>query len=131
MRCIHCGDPHQARDAQVCGTCGNPLPVGELSSVRTEGAGGPSIASTPPLAQGERRKVTIWMADLCGYTGMNEVLDPEEVAMFMDRIEREATRVVHEHDGVVNQFVGDEIVALFGVPTAHEDDAQRAVSSAL
>jgi class 3 adenylate cyclase/tetratricopeptide (TPR) repeat protein len=85
----------------------------------------------PPLAQGERRQVTIWMADLCGYTGLNEVFDPEEVAAFMDRIEREATRVVHEHDGVVNQFVGDEIVALFGVPTAHEDDAQRAVSSAL
>jgi tetratricopeptide (TPR) repeat protein len=49
----------------------------------------------------------------------------------MDRIEREATRVVYEHDGIVNQFVGDEVVALFGVPTAHEDDAQRAVSSAL
>jgi class 3 adenylate cyclase/tetratricopeptide (TPR) repeat protein len=85
----------------------------------------------PPLSQGERRKVTIWMADLCGYTGLNESLDPEEVAAFMDRIEREATRVVHEHDGIVNQFVGDEIVALFGVPTAHEDDAQRAVASAL
>jgi class 3 adenylate cyclase/tetratricopeptide (TPR) repeat protein len=85
----------------------------------------------PPLAQGERRKVTIWMADLCGYTRLNETFDPEEVAAFMDRIEREATRLVQEHDGVVNQFVGDEIVALFGVPTAHEDDAQRAVASAL
>jgi len=84
-----------------------------------------------PLAQGERRQVTIWMADLCGYTGLNEVFDPEQVAEVMDRIEREATRIVSEHDGIVNQFVGDEIVALFGVPTAHEDDPQRAVSSAL
>jgi class 3 adenylate cyclase len=87
--------------------------------------------SLPPLAQGERRQVTIWMADLCGYTGLNEVCDPEEVAEVMDRIEQEASRIVREHDGTVNQFVGDEIVALFGVPTAHEDDAQRAVSSAL
>jgi class 3 adenylate cyclase/tetratricopeptide (TPR) repeat protein len=71
------------------------------------------------------------MADLCGYTGLNEVCDPEEVAEVMDRIELEASRIVQEHDGTVNQFVGDEIVALFGVPAAHEDDAQRAVSSAL
>jgi class 3 adenylate cyclase/tetratricopeptide (TPR) repeat protein len=131
MRCIHCGDPLRARDAAVCSACGNPLPVGELSSVRADAAGKGQSVALPPLAQGERRKVTIWMADLCGYTGLNEALDPEEVAAFMDRIEREATRVVHEHGGVVNQFVGDEIVALFGVPTAHEDDAQRAVSSAL
>lgn len=131
MRCFHCGDPHQARDAAVCGACGNPLPVGELSSVRTESTGKAASMTQPPLAQGERRQVTIWMADLCGYTGLNEAFDPEEVAAFMDRIEREASRVVHEHDGIVNQFVGDEIVALFGVPTAHEDDAQRAVSSAL
>jgi len=88
-------------------------------------------ASLPPLAQGERRRVTIWMADLCGYTALNEVFDPEEVEAVMDRFEGEATRVVHEHGGVVNQFVGDEVVALFGVPTAHEDDPQRAVSSAL
>ncbi|MET0593452.1 MAG: AAA family ATPase [Polyangiaceae bacterium] len=108
------------------------MPVGELSSVRVENAGkGSTSKPLPPLAQGERRKVTIWMADLCGYTGLNEALDPEEVAAFMDRIEREASRVVHEHDGIINQFVGDEIVALFGVPTAHEDDAQRAVASAL
>src|SRR4051812_47398474 len=132
MRCFHCGDPHQARDAAVCAACGHPLFVAEQSSVRPETAGrrAPSI-SLPPLAQGERRRVTIWMADLCGYTGLNETFDPEEVAAFMERIEREATRLVHEHDGIVNQFVGDEIVALFGVPTAHEDDAQRAVSSAL
>ena len=71
------------------------------------------------------------MADLCGYTGLNEAFDPEEVAAVMDRIEHEATRVVFEHGGLVNQFVGDEIVALFGVPSAHEDDAQRAVASAL
>jgi class 3 adenylate cyclase/tetratricopeptide (TPR) repeat protein len=132
MRCFHCGDPHQARDAAVCAACGHPLPVAELGSVRPEASGKrPANISLPPLAQGERRQVTIWMADLCGYTGLNETFDPEEVAAFMDRIEHEATRVVHEHDGIVNQFVGDEIVALFGVPTAHEDDAQRAVASAL
>lgn len=62
---------------------------------------------------------------------MNEVMDPEEVADLMERIEQEATRVVFEHGGIVNQFVGDEVVALFGVPTAHEDDARRAAASAV
>ena len=81
--------------------------------------------------QAERRRATIWMADLCGYTRLSEVFDPEEVAQLMDRIEHEATRIVVEHGGIINQFVGDEIVALFGVPTSHEDDAQRAVSSAV
>ena len=114
MRCVHCGDAQQPQDAEVCTKCGHP-----------------PAAPLPPLAQGERRQVTIWMADLCGYTGLNEVCDPEEVSEVMDRIEREATRIVQEHGGTVNQFVGDEIVALFGVPTAHEDDAQRAVSSAM
>jgi class 3 adenylate cyclase/tetratricopeptide (TPR) repeat protein len=81
--------------------------------------------------QAERRHLTIWMADLCGYTRLSEVFDPEEVALLMDRIEHEATRIVVEHGGIINQFVGDEIVALFGVPTSHEDDARRGVSSAV
>lgn len=93
-------------------------------------SGGGSEGANPTRGPGERRRVTIWMADLCGYTRLNEVFDPEEVSALMDRIEREATRIVVEHGGIINQFVGDEIVALFGVPTAHEDDAQRAAKSA-
>src|SRR4051812_45858641 len=107
MRCNHCGDPNQLRDAEVCAACGSPV-GSEPPPVRSEPASRrPSSASLPPLTQGERRQVTIWMADLCGYTGLNEVFDPEQVADIMDRIEHEASRIVQEHDGTVNQFVGD------------------------
>jgi hypothetical protein len=61
---------------------------------------------------------------------MNERLDPEEVRGILGRIKGEAVRIVESHGGIVNQFVGDEVVALFGIPTAHEDDPVRAVRAA-
>ena len=71
------------------------------------------------------------LSDLCGYTAMTEVCDPEEVASVMNTIKTEAVRIVESHGGIVNQFVGDQIVALFGIPTARENDAQRATAAAL
>jgi class 3 adenylate cyclase/tetratricopeptide (TPR) repeat protein len=62
---------------------------------------------------------------------MNEQLDPEEVEGIMSRIKAEAVRIVESYGGSVNQFVGDEILALFGIPAAHEDDPLRAVKAAL
>jgi class 3 adenylate cyclase len=61
---------------------------------------------------------------------MNERLDPEEVETIMSRIKKEAVTIVERHEGIVNQFVGDEVLALFGIPTAHEDDPVRAVKAA-
>ncbi|MCZ6532747.1 MAG: AAA family ATPase, partial [SAR324 cluster bacterium] len=69
-------------------------------------------------------------SDLSGYTAMNEQLDPEDVEGVMSRIKVEAVRIVEAHEGIVNQFVGDEVLALFGIPTAHEDDPRRAVQAA-
>jgi class 3 adenylate cyclase/tetratricopeptide (TPR) repeat protein len=62
---------------------------------------------------------------------MNERLDPEEVEAIMSRIKKEAAKIVERHEGIVNQFVGDEVLALFGIPTAHEDDPVRAVRAAI
>ncbi len=70
-------------------------------------------------------------SDLCGYTALNEALDPEEVETIMARIKADATETIERRGGTVNQFVGDEVMALFGVPLAHRDDARRAVSAAL
>ena len=69
-------------------------------------------------------------SDLSGYTALNEALDPEEVEAVMSRIKADATAIVEGHGGTVNQFVGDEIMALFGIPLAHRDDARRAVAAA-
>jgi len=84
-----------------------------------------------PQSEGERRQATILFSDLSGYTEMNEQLDPEEVQELMNRIKAKAIRIVEHHEGIVNQFVGDEILALFGIPNAHEDDPIRAVKAAL
>lgn len=69
-------------------------------------------------------------SDLSGYTALNESLDPEEVEAIMARIKREAVAVIERHGGTVNQFVGDEIMALYGVPVARRDDPGRALRAA-
>jgi class 3 adenylate cyclase len=83
------------------------------------------------MPSGERRQATIVFSDLSGYTAMNERLDPEDVEPLVGRIKDAAVRIVERHGGIVNQFVGDEVLALFGIPTAHEDDPVRAVRAAL
>ena len=70
-------------------------------------------------------------SDLTGYTALNEAFDPEEVEAVMGRVKREAIAVIERHGGHVNQFVGDEVMAMFGVPVARRDDPQRAVRAAL
>jgi len=88
-------------------------------------------AESLPLIEGERRQATIVFSDLSGYTAMNEKLDPEEVEKIMSRIKKESVRIVESYGGIVNQFVGDEILALFGIPTGYEDDPIRAVKAAM
>ncbi len=97
----------------------------------------PRTGPTAPTAQagvgeeGERRHATVMFSDLTGYTALNEAFDPEEVEQVMARIKREASEVIERHGGRVNQFVGDEVMALFGVPLARRDDPRRAVRAAL
>lgn len=80
---------------------------------------------------GERRQATILFSDLSGYTAMNEQIDPEQVQELMSKIKSKAIKIVEYHEGTVNQFIGDEINALFGIPRAHEDDPVRAVKAVL
>ena len=84
-----------------------------------------------PQEEGERRHATVMFSDLTGYTALNEAFDPEEVEAIMARIKREAVEVIEGHGGRVNQFVGDEVMALFGIPVARRDDPRRAVAAAL
>jgi class 3 adenylate cyclase/thioredoxin-like negative regulator of GroEL len=84
-----------------------------------------------PRWEGERRRATVLFSDLSGYTAMSEALDPEEVESVMVGIKADATRIVERHGGIVNQFVGDEVVAVFGIPVTHDDDPVRAVRAAV
>jgi len=79
---------------------------------------------------GERRQVTVLFSDLSGYTAMSEKLDPEEVKNIMSRIFREISHVVTKYGGITEKYIGDAVMALFGMPKAHEDDPLRAIWAA-
>src|SRR3712207_4610418 len=83
------------------------------------------------VATGERRIVSVLVADLVDSTGIGETLGPERSKFLMDEVVRIMTTQVRRYDGTVAQIVGDEVLALFGAPLAHEDDSERAVRAAL
>ncbi len=74
-----------------------------------------------------RKTVTVLFADVVGSTALGEATDPETTRKVMTRYAREMAEVIGEHGGTVERFRGDEVMAVFGVPVVHEDDALRAV----
>jgi len=86
-----------------------------------------SLLETRPQ---EHRYVTVLYSDLSGYTPLSERLDPEDLKEIMDRIFNKATRIVGCYEGVIEKFIGDAVVALFGVVKIHEDDVVRAIRAA-
>jgi class 3 adenylate cyclase/tetratricopeptide (TPR) repeat protein len=117
MECPRCQFVNP-EDFQFCGKCGHSF--GESSE----------IERTVAEAEGERKHVTVLFSDLSGYTAMCERLDPEEVKEIMSRIFGDIAQVVSKYEGFVEKFVGDAVMALFGVPKAHEDDPVRAIRAA-
>ncbi len=138
LTCATCGHAN-AGEARFCGQCGQPLARCCTGCGATLAAaqrfcsqcGRAAGAAEAADAQGERRYATIVFSDLSGYTALNERVDPEDVGLLMAELRTLATQLVEAHGGIVNQVVGDEIMALFGVPQAGRDDALRAVRAAL
>src|SRR6202521_4058610 len=79
----------------------------------------------------ERRIVTVLFADVAGSTALGEELDPEEMRRLLARYYSVAREVVGDHGGTVEKFIGDAVMAVFGLPTAHGDDPDRPVAAAL
>ena len=75
--------------------------------------------------------MTVLFADLSGYTAFAERMDPEAVKSLVDRCLRRLGEEVERYGGAVDKYIGDNVMALFGAPVAHEDDAERAVRAAL
>jgi class 3 adenylate cyclase/tetratricopeptide (TPR) repeat protein len=96
--------------ARFCPSCGAPVAV---------------------VPSGERRVVTVLFADLVGFTGLAERLDPEQVTRLVDSCFALLVADIASFGGHVDKVLGDAIVALFGAPVAHEDDAERAVRAGL
>jgi len=79
----------------------------------------------------ERRVVTILFADVAGSTALGDALDPEDVRILLRRYFDLARETVAEHGGILEKFIGDAVVAVFGFPQTHDDDPQRALAAAL
>src|SRR5687767_5919544 len=83
------------------------------------------------VATGERRIVSVLVADVVGSTAIGEKLGPERSKFLIDEVMRILAEQVRRFDGTVAQLVGDEMLAFFGAPVAYEDDSERAVRAAL
>lgn len=110
----------------ICGACGQENPEGARFCLA---CGTP--LSDAPRSREVRKTVTVLFADVAGSTALGERLDPETLRALMTRYFQEARRVLEHHGGTVEKFIGDAVVAVFGIPVVHEDDALRAVRAAL
>src|SRR5215813_12438513 len=89
-------------------------------------------ATEPALRdEAERRHLTVMICDLVGSTALSARLDPEDMRAVMDAYHAACTRIVQAYDGFLGDFRGDGILAYFGYPFAHEDDAERTVRAGL
>jgi class 3 adenylate cyclase/tetratricopeptide (TPR) repeat protein len=84
-----------------------------------------------PTSQEERKVVTVLFCDLVGFTSASEVADPEDTRGVLDSYFRTVRAQIEAHGGVVEKFIGDAAVGVFGVPASHEDDPERAVRAGL
>src|ERR1700690_3614945 len=123
--CRECG----ARLLSICSQCGSEiLPYDKFCSgcgLNLKGEKG-SVKDI----EGERKHVTVLFSDLSGYTALSEKLDPEDVKEIFNQIAKEIPQVIAKYDGFLARFIGDAVMAVFGVPKAHEDDPARAVRAA-
>ena len=127
LRCPSCGTPYAAGQ-KFCTECGASLAAGRTPA--------PPAAAARPRVQNsalpeERRWVTVLFADISGYTAMAERMDAELVKSMVERCLRRLGEQVERFGGTVDKYIGDNVMAIFGAPVAHEDDAERALRAGL
>ena len=109
---------------------GQPAIETSTPMVASATASGP-IRQEAVSPSGERRQLTVMFCDLVGSTALSEKLDPEELGKLLHAYRTHCGEVIARYDGFVARYVGDGILTYFGWPTAHEEDAERAVQAAL
>ena len=146
MHCPNCSSDNDGA-RRFCADCGAPLPqicsdCGFANEPAAKFCGGcgvwlerstPSSAVSPSRAgfDPERRHVTVLFADLVDSTGLSKRLDPEDLGDLIQEYRTVVGSAIARLDGYVSRYVGDGVLAVFGYPVAHEDDAERAVHAAL
>ena len=111
-RCRACGEENPER-AKFCLECGAALAV------------------AAPAALEERKVVTVLFCDLVGFTAASDAADPEDVRARIRPYHARLRQAIERFGGTVEKFIGDAVMAVFGAPMAHEDDAERAVRAGL
>jgi class 3 adenylate cyclase/tetratricopeptide (TPR) repeat protein len=132
--CANCGaalSPHCAScgaelltDKPFCANCGTAVSSVPLASVA-------ATAPTDSKAVAERRLCSVMFVDLVGFTPLAEKRDPEHIRELLSEYFDRAQRIIDSYGGTVEKFIGDAVMAVWGAPTANEDDAERAVRAAL
>ena len=139
--CMSCGSPLAAAcpacgtenppGAKFCIECGAAL-AGEEAPARAPAV---PVRPTPPAADArppeERRVATVLFADLSGYTAVAERMDPETTKSLVNRALQRLGQEVVRYGGTVDKYIGDNVMAVFGAPVAHEDDPERAVRAGI
>jgi class 3 adenylate cyclase/tetratricopeptide (TPR) repeat protein len=145
MHCSACGTDNEA-GRKFCGECGSVLTAvcgscgsantpgvkfcGECGARMGEASAGPALDHRQPPAA-ERRLVSVLFADLVGFTTASEDRDAEDTRELLSRYFETCQRLVSLYGGTVEKFIGDAVMAVWGAPVANEDDAERAVRTAL
>ena len=124
--CAVCGGT-VASDDRFCGECGTPLAA---ASATGAAVAAPSLPVALDAAT-ERRLVTVLFADVVGFTTLSEARDSEQVRALLSRYFDVCRRLIELYGGVVEKFIGDAVMAVWGAHSATEDDAERAVRAAL
>ncbi len=128
--CHECGSAL----AHACPVCGLSVPPGakfcnECGADLRGGASAPHVPVDTPVAS--RRITSVLFGDLVGFTPFSEARDQEDVRELLSRYFDECSRIVARYGGIVEKFIGDAVMAVWGVPTTNEDDAERSVRAGL
>src|SRR5947199_2582972 len=110
----------------ICPSCGEQTPEGFPRCANC----GASLEAPSP-AREQRKTVTVLFCDVTGSTALGESTDPEALRALLARYFQRMKGIVESHGGTVEKFIGDAVMAVFGVPQVHEDDALRAVRAAV
>jgi class 3 adenylate cyclase len=131
LRCPKCGADNPF-EASFCGECGASLgtaSAGERPRATVQPQ--PQARDAAEVREGERRQLTVMFCDLVNSTMLSERLDPEELRDVMQAYQQACVAAITSFDGYVAKYLGDGLLVYFGYPTAHEDEAARAVQAGL
>src|SRR5262249_40212524 len=127
--CPFCGSANRP-NAKFCAECGKAL-GGSATPARETQSFASVAATTPIAAAAERRLLTVLICDLVGSTALSTRLDPEDMREIIGAFNRCCAEQIARAGGFVAKYMGDGVLAYFGYPEAHEDDAERGVRAAL